>query len=135
LHGAKQTEQLAESIKRFGFTAPVLIDENNCILAGHGRVTAAKPPVQSRFKPGQCGNPKGRPRGSRNRVPPAYEDNRLRAIIHEESNRMIAIQDANGKKTKITATRAVVKAITVSALKGHQRSQRLSSPKETRHDA
>ncbi len=41
-HSNKQIEQLAEAIKRFGFTAPALIDEANMILAGHARVSAAK---------------------------------------------------------------------------------------------
>ena len=34
-------KQLAESIRHFGFTQPVLIDEDNYMLAGHGRVSAA----------------------------------------------------------------------------------------------
>src|SRR5215212_12157628 len=34
--------QIAASIERFGFTSPVLIDEGNQIIAGHGRVAAAK---------------------------------------------------------------------------------------------
>jgi ParB-like chromosome segregation protein Spo0J len=38
----KQVRQIADSIRQFGFTAPVLIDENNTILAGHGRVAAAE---------------------------------------------------------------------------------------------
>jgi DNA modification methylase len=41
-HSKKQIRQIAESIKVFGFTNPVLIDEENQILAGHGRVEAAK---------------------------------------------------------------------------------------------
>jgi DNA modification methylase len=41
-HSKKQLRQIASSIKTFGFTNPVLIDENNVILAGHGRVAAAK---------------------------------------------------------------------------------------------
>jgi DNA modification methylase len=41
-HSKKQIEQVAESIKRFGFTAPVLIDEDDAILAGHARIEAAK---------------------------------------------------------------------------------------------
>lgn len=41
-HSAKQIRQIARSIERFGFTNPVLIDEELSILAGHGRVEAAK---------------------------------------------------------------------------------------------
>ena len=41
-HSKKQVKQIAASIERFGFTNPVLIDRNNTILAGHGRVEAAR---------------------------------------------------------------------------------------------
>ena len=41
-HSKKQVRQIADSIKAFGFTNPVLIDRENQILAGHGRVEAAK---------------------------------------------------------------------------------------------
>lgn len=41
-HSRKQTRQIAQSITRFGFVTPVLIDGNNQIVAGHGRVEAAK---------------------------------------------------------------------------------------------
>ncbi|SDK65277.1 site-specific DNA-methyltransferase [Aliiruegeria lutimaris] len=41
-HSKKQVRQIAESIETFGFTNPVLIDERYTILAGHGRVEAAK---------------------------------------------------------------------------------------------
>ena len=41
-HSKKQLRQIADSIERFGFTNPVLIDRENRILAGHGRVAAAK---------------------------------------------------------------------------------------------
>ncbi len=41
-HSKKQIKQLANSIETFGFTNPILIDKNNSILAGHGRVEAAK---------------------------------------------------------------------------------------------
>ena len=41
-HSRKQIRQIAESIRRFGFTNPVLIDGENRILAGHGRVAAAR---------------------------------------------------------------------------------------------
>jgi DNA modification methylase len=41
-HSQRQIEQIARSIERFGFNNPVLIDGNNNIVAGHGRVAAAK---------------------------------------------------------------------------------------------
>lgn len=42
LHSDQQIDQLAKGIKAMGFTAPVLIDESNNVLAGHGRLLAAK---------------------------------------------------------------------------------------------
>lgn len=41
-HSKKQLEQLARSIAKFGFTNPVLIDDEDGIIAGHGRLEAAK---------------------------------------------------------------------------------------------
>jgi ParB-like chromosome segregation protein Spo0J len=40
-HSAEQVAQIAGSIREFGFTNPVLIDAENGIIAGHGRVMAA----------------------------------------------------------------------------------------------
>jgi ParB family transcriptional regulator, chromosome partitioning protein len=41
-HSDSQVTQIAASIKEFGFTNPILIDENSGIIAGHGRLLAAK---------------------------------------------------------------------------------------------
>lgn len=41
-HSDEQVIQIAASIKEFGFTNPVLIDGENGIIAGHGRLMAAK---------------------------------------------------------------------------------------------
>jgi DNA modification methylase len=41
-HSSKQIRQIADSIRTFGFTNPILIDAQDMILAGHGRVEAAK---------------------------------------------------------------------------------------------
>lgn len=41
-HSDKQIIQISASIRHFGFTNPVLIDDNGSIVAGHGRVAAAK---------------------------------------------------------------------------------------------
>ena len=41
-HSEEQVEQIAASITEFGFTNPVLIDSDGGIIAGHGRVMAAR---------------------------------------------------------------------------------------------
>ena len=41
-HSKRQIRQIAKSIQSFGFCNPVLIDDQRKIVAGHGRVAAAK---------------------------------------------------------------------------------------------
>ena len=41
-HSKQQISQIANSIKEFGFTNPVLIDQHDMVIAGHGRLAAAK---------------------------------------------------------------------------------------------
>lgn len=41
-HSAHQVEQIAASIKEWGWTVPVLVDEDGLLIAGHGRILAAK---------------------------------------------------------------------------------------------
>ena len=41
-HSPEQVAKLRNSIRDFGFLNPVIVDENNMILVGHGRVEAAK---------------------------------------------------------------------------------------------
>jgi ParB/RepB/Spo0J family partition protein len=41
-HSKAQIRQIVDSIRQFGFTNPVLVDRNNGIIAGHGRVEAAQ---------------------------------------------------------------------------------------------
>lgn len=40
-HSAKQIKQIAQSIERFGFNNPILIDDEGQVIAGHGRLAAA----------------------------------------------------------------------------------------------
>lgn len=42
VHGGQQIDEIVASIKEFGFTSPILIDENNVLIAGHGRIKAGK---------------------------------------------------------------------------------------------
>lgn len=41
-HSRDQVERIANSIKEFGFTQPVIVDKNNYVVAGHGRILGAK---------------------------------------------------------------------------------------------
>lgn len=42
MHSEKQITQIAASIKEFGFNNPILLDERNGVVAGHGRLAAAE---------------------------------------------------------------------------------------------
>lgn len=42
VHDEKQIQQIAKSIERFGFNNPILIDEKSEVIAGHGRLLAAR---------------------------------------------------------------------------------------------
>lgn len=42
IHEEKQIQQIAKSIERFGFNNPILIDEKSEVIAGHGRLLAAR---------------------------------------------------------------------------------------------
>src|SRR5437879_4450742 len=41
-HSQRQVNQIADSIREFGFLAPIVIDDTNQVVIGHGRVLAAK---------------------------------------------------------------------------------------------
>jgi ParB-like chromosome segregation protein Spo0J len=42
LHSKKQIRQIASSIEAFGFNVPILIDRDDKLIAGHGRLLAAR---------------------------------------------------------------------------------------------
>ncbi|SLN72147.1 DUF5681 domain-containing protein [Oceanibacterium hippocampi] len=82
-----------------------------------------KPPAHSRFRKGQSGNPRGRPKGARNRLP-APQEEKLKEIILAESYRPITVRDG-GREVTVPMAQAVMRAIAVKAAKGDHRSQRL----------
>jgi hypothetical protein len=73
---------------------------------GYGR-----PPRAHQFKPGQSGNPKGRPKGARNEA----------TILHELLNRKISIREG-GRTRKITVLEAILLRFTEDSLKGNTKS-------------
>ena len=42
IHSDKQVQQIARSIEAFGFNVPILVDDRQNVIAGHGRLLAAR---------------------------------------------------------------------------------------------
>jgi len=83
----------------------------------------AKPPTDTRFKPGQSGNPRGRPKGSKNKRPGLHED-LLKDIILDEAYRGITVREG-ARNVTMTMAQAIVRSMSVNAAKGQHRAQRL----------
>jgi hypothetical protein len=89
------------------------------------QVGFGKPPVETRFRPGQSGNPGGRPKGSKKKPAlPSLNEERLKSIVLEEAYRTISINDPNGT-VSIPMAQAIVRSLAVNAAKGNSRAQRL----------
>jgi Family of unknown function (DUF5681) len=74
---------------------------------GYGR-----PPAAHQFKPGQSGNPKGRPKGAKNES----------TILREIFQRKIESRSSNGRSRKITVFEGILLRITEDSLKGNTKS-------------
>jgi len=66
-----------------------------------------KPPKSGQFKPGQSGNPKGRPTGAKNLI----------TVLEEELQAKVPIKEL-GKSKKVTKQEAMVKALMLKAIQG-----------------
>jgi len=82
-----------------------------------------KPPVEWQFRKGQSGNPRGRPKGARNKKP-SLDSERLLDIVQEEARRTIQVRDG-GQLVDMSMAQAVVRTLAVNAAKGNTRAQKL----------
>jgi hypothetical protein len=69
-----------------------------------------QPPKSSRFKPGQSGNPRGRPQGSTNLSTDLLAELREKVTVRED-----------GRPRRISKQRALIKSLMVKALQGNVR--------------
>jgi len=84
-----------------------------------------KPPSATRFKAGKSGNPRGRPKGSGNKMKrPALNEERMKSILLDEAYRTIKVNEGAGQ-ISVPMAQAVIRSLAVNAVKGNQRAQRL----------
>lgn len=83
-----------------------------------------KPPKHTRFKKGQSGNKKGRPKGAKGRLSYALPKEHLKEIFMDEAYRMINIRE-DQKDVSMPMSKAIMRSIGVKAAKGNVHAQRL----------
>ncbi len=81
---------------------------------GSYEVGYRKPPKRTRFQPGQSGNPRGRPKGTKN----------LKTDLMEELDETIVIREGDQSR-RVSKQRAVVKTLVARTLKGDARAATL----------
>ena len=82
--------------------------------AANNRVGYCRPPTGTRFRPGQSGNPRGRPRGARN----------LTTIVAAALSERVAVNE-NGRRRRISKLDAAVKQLVNHAASGEIRATQL----------
>src|SRR5215207_5514202 len=86
-------------------------DNKSNVVKMPAKVGYRSPPVATRFKPGQSGNPSGRRKGSQN----------LRTLFDKILNEQISLRDGENVK-KISKAEAILRSVVLGALRGDTRS-------------
>ena len=86
-------------------------DQTNDVNVADYEIGYRRPPLHTRFKPGQSGNPTGRVKGSKN----------LKTLFHQILNEQIPLIDGTQSK-KVTKGEALMRRLIIGALKGDSRS-------------
>lgn len=84
-------------------------DKRDAYEVGYG-----KPPLHTRFKRGQSGNPRGRPPGAKN----------LSTLLTEALNELVVIAE-NGERKKISKRQAIIKQLVNKSAKGDWRAVKI----------
>jgi Family of unknown function (DUF5681) len=69
-----------------------------------------RPPREHQFRPGQSGNPSGRPKGARN----------FKSELREELGELVTIRDGE-REIQVSKQRALIKSLVAAAIEGNQR--------------
>ena len=69
-----------------------------------------RPPREHQFRPGQSGNPSGRPKGARN----------FKTELREELSELVTVRDGD-REIEVSKQRALIKSLVAAAIDGNQR--------------
>lgn len=85
----------------------------------------AKPPAAHQFQKGQSGNPRGRPKGSRNKKSPGadFGNRPAEELLRQEAYRPVTVREGD-RVVELPAIQAVFRSMGVSAMKGNRFAQR-----------
>jgi hypothetical protein len=85
--------------------------DDNVVSLTTNSVGYKRPPMHSRFKPGQSGNPSGRAKGSQN----------LKTLFNKILKEQVSLREGSDIK-KVTKAEAIMRGLIIGALKGDSRS-------------